>query len=62
MESNPIKFPFIILCKSTRESVILNINNIKIIESLSIVLLGLSVDNRLTFKEHVNILCCRARS
>ena len=38
----------------------LSINNIKIRESSSVVLLGLTIDNRLTFKDHINILCRRA--
>ena len=45
-----------ILGKSTRQSIILNINNIKIRASSSVVLLGLTTDNRLTFKDHINIL------
>ena len=49
-----------ILGKSTRQSIILNINNIKIRESSSVVLLGLTIDNQLAFKDHMNILCCRA--
>ena len=36
------------------------INNIKIRESSSVTLLGLTIDNRLTFKDHINILCRRA--
>ena len=60
MKPNPKKFQFMILGKSTRQSIILNINNIKIRESSSVVLLGLTIDNRLTFKDHINILCCRA--
>ena len=42
------------------ESIILNINNVKIRESSSVVLLGLTIDNRLTFKDHINILLRRA--
>ena len=60
MKPNPKKFQFMILGKSTRQSIILNINNIKIRESSSVVLLALTIDNGLTFKEHINILCCRA--
>ena len=59
MKSNPKKFQFMILGKSTRQSIILYINNIKIRESSSVVLLSLPIDNRLTFKDHVNILCRR---
>ena len=59
MESNTRKFRFMIL-GSTRESIILNINNINIKESSSVFLLGLTFDNRLAFKHHINILCRRA--
>ena len=60
MKPNPKKFQFMILGKSTRQSIILNINNIKIRESSSVVLLGLTIDNRLMFKDHINILLRRA--
>ena len=60
MKPNPNRFQFMVLGKSTRQSIILNINNIKIRESSSVVLLGLTIDNRLTFKDHINILCSRA--
>ena len=52
MKDDPKKFQFMIFCKSTRQSIILNINNIKVRKSSSIVLLGLTTDNRLTFKNH----------
>ena len=61
MKPNPKKFQFMILGKSTRQSIILNINYVKIRESSSAVLLGLTIDNRLTFKDHINILLHRAR-
>ena len=60
MKANPQKFQFMILGKSTRQTIILNINNIKIRESQSVELLGLTIDNRLTFKDHINMLCHRA--
>ena len=60
IKPNPKKFQFIVLGKSTRQSIMLNINNIKIRESSSVALLGLTFDNRLTFKDHINILCGRA--
>ena len=49
-----------VLGRSTRQSIILNNNNIKIRESSSVTLLGLTIDNRLTFKDHISILCRRA--
>ena len=60
MKPNPKKFQFMVLGKSTTQPIILNINIIKIRESSSVVLLGLTIDNRVTFKDHINILCRRA--
>ena len=60
MKPNPKKFQFMTLGKSTRQSIILNINNVKIRESSSVILLGLTIDNRFTFKDHINILLRRA--
>ena len=60
MKPNPKKFRFMILGKRTRQFIILNINNIKIRESSSVVLLRSTIDGRLTFKDHINILCRRA--
>ena len=56
MKPNPKKFQFMVLGRSTRQSIILNINNIKVRESSSVTLLGLTIDNRFTFKDHINIL------
>ena len=60
MKPNPKKFQFMIHGCSTRQFTILNINNIKIREFASVTLLGLTIDNRLTFKDHIDILCRRA--
>ena len=60
MKATPQKFQFMILGKSTRQTITLNINNIKIRESQNVELLGLTIDNRLTFKDHFNMLCRRA--
>ena len=60
MEPNPKKFQFIILGKSTRQSIIPNIDNINIRESSSVALLGLTIDNQPTFKDRINISCRRA--
>ena len=60
IKANPKKFQFMILGKGTRQTIILNINNIKIRESHNVELLCLTIDNRLTFKDHINILCRRA--
>ena len=46
--------------KSTGQSIILNINKIKIRKYSSVVLLGLKFNIRLTFKDYINILYRRA--
>ena len=60
MKPNPKKFQFMILGKGARQTIILNINNIKIRESQNVELLCLTIDNRLTFKDHIYMLCRRA--
>ena len=60
MKANPRKFQFMILDKSKRQTVILNTNNIKMRESQNVELLCLTIDNRLTFQDHINMLCRRA--
>ena len=57
MKANPKKFQFMIFVKMPRQPIILNINQMKIEESQKEVLLGLTIDNRLTFKDHVDMLC-----
>ena len=49
-----------ILGKGSRLPVMLIINNIKIRESQKEILLGLTIDNYLTFKDHIDTLCCNA--
>ena len=56
MKPNPKKFQFMVFSKSTRQSIMLNINNIKIRQSSCVTLLGLTIDNRPTFKDLLNIL------
>ena len=48
------------LVKSKTQTITLNISNIKIRESQNIELLDLKIDNRLTFKDNINMLCHRA--
>ena len=56
MQPNPKKFQFMILGKGSGLHVILNVNNIKIRESQE-VMLGLTIDNCLNFKDHIDTLC-----
>ena len=60
MKPNPKKFQFMILGKGSRLPVILNVNNIKIRESQKVMSLGLTIDNCLTFKDHIDTLCRNA--
>ena len=60
MKPNPKKFQFMILGKGSRLPIILNINNIKMRESQKVILLGLTIDNCLTFKDHIDTLCHNA--
>ena len=59
MKAIPKKFQFMILDKSKRQTIILNINN-GIKESQNIELMGPTTDNRQGFKDHINIICRRA--
>ena len=61
MKPNSKKFQFMILGKGSRLPFILNINNIKIKESQKVMLLGLTIDNCLNFKNHIDTLCRNAR-
>ena len=56
MKPSPKKFKFMILGKGSRLPVILNIKNIKIRESQNIILLGLTIDNCSSFKDHIDVL------
>ena len=60
MKPKPKKFEFMILDKGSRLPAVLNINNIEIRESQKVVLLGLTIDNCLTFKDHIDTLCRNA--
>ena len=57
MKVNQKKFQFMIRGKWRRQPIMLNVNQIKVKESQKVVLLGFTIDNRLTFKEHVDMLC-----
>ena len=49
MKANPKKFQIMILGKTSRQPITLNINQIKVNKSQKVVLLGLTIDNQLTF-------------
>ena len=56
-KANPGKFQFMILGKKKRNSVKLEINTTEIEESKKLVLLGITIDNLLTFNEHIDNIC-----
>ena len=60
LKSIPGKFQFVILGKKQCNKVKLIINSIVINESNAVELLGITIDNILTFNEHINNLCCNA--
>ena len=59
LKANPGKFQFMILGKkkSDYNLVKLKINSIEILETNHVTLLGIRIDNKLTFNEHINNLC-----
>ena len=48
------------LGKTPGQPIMFNMNQVKVEESQKVVLLGLTIDNRLTFKNHVDMLCSTA--
>ena len=54
LQANPGKFQFIILGKKKRNSVKLIINSTKFEESKKVILLGIPIDNLLTFNGDIN--------
>ena len=60
---NPEKFQTIVLLKGNRNNntkSTLNIENIIINTSKSVKLLGITIDNKLNFEEHISVLCKKA--
>ena len=57
LKANPRKFQFMILGKKQCNKVKLKINSVVINESDTVELLRVSIDNILTFNEHINNLC-----
>ena len=49
-------FKLLVILFLTRQTIILNINNINIGKSQNVELLSLTIDNQLTFKDHISML------
>ena len=60
MQTNPNKFQAIISHRSKNESRNLNISNMSIVPEHSVKLLGVTIDQRLTFNEHIDTICMKA--
>ena len=60
LKANPAKFQFMILGKKLGNKVKLKINSIVINESDTVKLLGITIDSKLTFNEHISNLCRNA--
>ena len=60
LKANPEKFQFMILGRKQCNKVKLKINSNVINESDAVELLGITIDNLLTFNEHINNLCRNA--
>ena len=57
LQANPGKFQFMILRKKTPSSVKLIINSTEIEETKKVVLLVITINNLITFNEHIDNLC-----
>ena len=61
LKTNPGKFQFMILGDKSHHKHILKINSIKVQASDDILLLGITIDKKLTFKQHIENLCRKAQ-
>ena len=61
LKANPEKFQFMILGDKFHHKRELKINSIKVEVSNDVLLLGITIDKKLTFKQHVENLCRKAQ-
>ena len=57
LKTNPKKFQIMVLGNTIRPSVMLKIGSISIKETKKVTLLGITIDERLTFKDHISNVC-----
>ena len=57
MKAHPGKFQFRILGDKSYHKDVLKINLIKVEASVDVLLLGITIDKKLTFKQHIENLC-----
>ncbi|XP_057312296.1 uncharacterized protein LOC130653803 [Hydractinia symbiolongicarpus] len=60
LKANPTKFQFIILGKKTRDKITLPLESVTLNESDHVTLLGIQIDNKLNFNQHINNLYSKA--
>jgi len=58
--ANPAKFQMIVLGVSSVENIYINLDNIILKPSTTVKLLGITIDSKLSFKEHILDLCKKA--
>ena len=61
MKANPGKFQFMILVDKSHHKHILKVNSIKVEASDGLLLLGVPVDKKSTFKQHIENFCRKAQ-
>ena len=61
LKANPEKFQFMIFGDKSYHKHILKMNSIKIETSDDVLLLGVTIDKKLTFKRHIENLCRKAQ-
>ena len=60
LKANPKKFQFMVLGRNISDSNVLNIDGMVITSTDEVTLLGVSIDNKLTFKNHIYELSRKA--
>ena len=60
VKANSKKFQYMVLRKGTSDSYVLNIDGMVITSTDEVTLLGVSIDNKLTFKNHIDKLYRKA--
>ena len=61
LKANPAKFQFMIIGDKSHQKHVLKINSIKVEASDHVLLLGIIIDKKSIFKQHVENLCQKAQ-